>query len=348
MLPVAWPSSETIAHVGVTLVTASGCSASVEHRGSPPAQQEVPPLALGVQHRGSLPARLLARLKVAVRWLVKLIYLFPLLLLAKGALLWIDHWAGDLITVAFVMLLVLFFSVFALVFVLYPLAGPPSRRTLWPALDLPRPERLEQALVKVGYQDVKPTSLDQLASLGQELGAQSELPLRVTGRIVGLRGQRPGEPVARQCWLERQQQVARLLALGVFGVQVEEQLLVLDPELGDASGLYLLGRSGPSVGPPLPPCKQLDRHDQWLRQQSEPGLSIDALAAADGCTLVVGDEIELVAGDHRAEHRLADLTLGGRPLELPPEVAAAPYRDGAHGGLVLSGDARRPLILRKL
>ena len=313
---------------------------------APPAEASLDTPPPQVARRGKLATRSLRTLKRVLKVLVKVLYLFPLLLVAKLVLYLMGHWMGDLITVAFVVLVVLFFTLFALLFVLYPLAGPPSRRIPIPRLRLPRADDLADALAQAGYLEPEMTTTHELAE-HTEPDADVQEPVRVRGRVVGGEDQQVGDLVLRDCWLERDDQVARLLACGSFAVLCDGYPPVVVDTQG-AIHLVVVDRFQ-EAGVGEFEVKHLARYDKWLQDRSSEKMSVLDVAGGQNGALAVGDEVELVAGEYSPIPDVDELRVGGRRLDLArKEGGGGPYRGETQTrALMVRSTEGAPLILCK-
>ena len=299
-----------------------------------------------VIQKGKGAARLLRGLKRVIRLFVKVLYLFPLLLVAKLVLFLMGNWVGDLITVAFVVLVVLFFSLFSLFFLLYAIAGPPSRRILLPRLRLPEEGDLDGAASLAGYKTPEMTTTHALAE-HCEPDAEEWESIRVRGRVVGTTDQTPGDVVLRDCWLEQDGRVARMMAGNSFAVIREG----FPPVVVGLEGAIHLVVAGPYevAGVGELDLKHLAKYEQWLQGRSSNELSVPNLAGGQCCTLTVGQEVELVGGHYGPIPNLDDFRVGGRRLGVEERRSdSIPYRgDRLTRGLRLCSNQGAPLIICK-
>ena len=331
--------------VVVTLVSQGQCLTSNSSGSAPPREtsQETAPAQVIQHHR--VVVRLLHGLKHLIRFFVKVLYLFPLLLLAKLVLLLLDHRAGDMITVAFVGLVVLFFSVLALLMLLYAVAGPPSRRTPVPRLRLPEAYDLGAALERAGYQPLEDTAPHLLAERCEPEAEEGE-PIRVRGRVVGNTDQGEGDVVLRDCWLGLDGQVARVLVGSNFAVVRAGHPPVV-VALDRAIHLVLVGPFRDTGGAAF---AHLPAQDRWLKARAG-GLTTEAVdSGGQQCTLHVGDVVELVAGRYSPIRSMDDYTASGQRLALGSGARDPknPYRgDTPTRGLEVGSDEGAPMIICK-
>ena len=335
---------EAIDHLGLTLVSSDRCEGITGDGVRPPLGQTLDTPPLQVRWRGKRITRVYLRLRWLVRVLVKVVYLFPLLLVAKLVLFLLNSWYGDLITVGFVGLLVLFFSLFAGLFLLYPMVGPPSRRKRNPVLELPGPGDLEQAATLAGYQLMEPTRARQLEG-HCEPGAEQWESLRISGRIAGRAGLQHGQVVLRDCWVQHREQVVRLLVGSSFAV-VRQGYAPVVVDLQQATQLVLAGRFEPGDATPQGlDAGALEPHQKWLEQHA-PGLELSKLQGTR-CCLTVGDEVELIGARYRPVPSMEQLLVRGRSLALD-QAGGSPYRgDRLQRGLRMGSDQGHPLVICK-
>ncbi len=339
-----WPTPEALDHLELTLVDQDR-RVTLARAGAAPAREgsiDTPPPQITERHRGA--ALLLQGIKAVIRVMVKVLYLFPVLLVAKLVLLLMDNPAGDMITVAFVGLVVVFFLVFALLFLVYPLAGPPSRRKPVPRLALFEAGDLDGAAQRAGYDRVASTSPHRLAELCEPDAVEQE-PVRLAGRVVPTAQQDAGDAVLRDCWLMKGDVVMRMMAGGSFTVCAEGAPPVV-VSLEGAVHLVLAGTFSTSGLGQLDTL-DLGQHEAWLRKQAEMSV-VDLAASARCCSLRVGDEVELLGGRYSPIARINDHSTRGRrlaPLQRD-RAEGSPYRgDGTTPGLELRSDEGAPLVV---
>lgn len=158
-------------------------------RGGPPLERPIPLPTTHVRPTRSGAALAHAAVGRAVRILARALYVFPALIVAKLILWLVGSWYGDLITVAFVLLVVAFFAALALWLMLHAIVGPRSTRTRGAALAFAPPSARDAERIA---------------------GA---LPPATTARFVGTvdAGLTPGEPVVVEEWSERDGRLLRLV-----------------------------------------------------------------------------------------------------------------------------------------
>lgn len=341
-----WPSPEALDHLELTLVDVDRRVSLARAGEAPPRERstETPPPQIVLRHRGV--ARVLQGLKVVIRLMVKVIYLFPVLLVAKLVLLLMDHPAGDMITLAFVALVVVFFSLFALLFLLYPFVGPPSKRKPVPRLRLHEAGDLDDAAERAGYDRVAPTTSHLLAELCEPDAVERE-PVLLRGRVMPTARQEDGDAVLRDCWLQKDDTVMRLLAGGSFTVCAEGAPPVV-VSLEGCLHLVLAGEFN-TTGLGQLDAYELGKQEAWLRDRADGMSVVDLAASGRCCTLRVGDEVELLGGRYSPIPSIEDHTARGRrlsPRDQDNRPEGSPYRgDGGARGLELRSDEGAPLVI---
>jgi hypothetical protein len=278
-------------------------------RGSSAADERIVPLSpTHVRVVPSARLRLYGGATTLLRLLARGIYLFPVLLVAKVALLVADSWYGDLITVAFVVLVVAFFAVLAATLLLHLLVGPRSERAARTTFRLDLPE--------VG---------DHERILGM-----SAHPKRYRGLVQA--GLAPGQPVISDQWLERDGMVWRLFEGRCFAVVAEgETPVVVDL----AACPVLLGPYVDTRAEPSAAALVLAR-------------SLADLGEASGarCELRQGDLVEVLAADAQPLDRLEDERLAAvlsTTGERGPYRAG-----GDAGAIVVRSTLEQPAVLRRI
>jgi hypothetical protein len=111
-----------------------------------------------------------------LRVLSRAIYFFPVLIIAKIVLFLMSNPIGDLITVAFVLLVVTFFAVFALTVLLFAIVGPKAQR---------------EARSHVAFAEPRAADLDRII-------ADAQVSVRISGKIDA--GLEHGAPVIVEQW----------------------------------------------------------------------------------------------------------------------------------------------------
>jgi len=155
--------------------------------GASPIDRPVP-VPMSHVRRVATGALVVYRVVVAVlRVLVRALYLFPLLLVAKISLWATGSWYGDLLTVGFVCLVVAFFTVFALTMLMHVIVGPRSKRGNRTSFVFAPP---------------RPRDVSRIASR-----LAPDAPTRIIGVLDA--GLEPGAPVLVEEWSERDGGVER-------------------------------------------------------------------------------------------------------------------------------------------
>jgi hypothetical protein len=278
--------------------------------------------------------------------------------------------------VAFVALLVVFFSLLALLALLYPLVGPASKRRTYPALALDRVDAgRAEALLGVG--GLEPTSPERLESLLQQ---QAELPaVRLRGRVGHVGGDvvgggddgdvaaHVGGLIMADGWAAGEKVVARLFAGHAFVLRGSEGQPLTAVAL--ESPPLLVGSYGGGA-PPLPGLdadeepganEELDADEElgadlrrWLADRSHDAIALRQLR--DGgrwLQLEEGQEVELVATRGQVIHDVDGAMVAGRRLVAGggegEQQAGGPYRqDGVRRGLLLTSTPEDPVLVRVL
>jgi hypothetical protein len=334
-------------HVSVTLVTKDGCRTAITDGRRPLESRECAwPLAHVLVRHPPLVVFFLG-LKTALKVLVRALYLFPVLIVAKIAFWIADSSLGDLISLVFVGLVLITFFLLSILVALYPFVGPPSVRKHKVKLDLVVPDRdnADRALVHTRAQLIQPSRAIELADLGPK--PERPDPVRIRGRIgIGARGE-PGEPVVQVGWVERDGVVASLCMARVFALEAEGQPPVVI-EL-DACP-WLIGEHRPDRSwPDIERAVTADLY-RWLETGSSGAIDLDATRRGAACVLHEGDEIEVIAWDWQPVPSLDALTGRARDLVLGSSSGPnAPYR-GTHAqpALVVRSTPAAPAILRAL
>jgi hypothetical protein len=315
--------------------------------GRPPVEGSCQAPTSHVRQRATGFGRFYELLKAATRPVVKALYIFPVLLVAKLVLWLMGHPAGDVITVMFVGLVVLCFSLLALLVLLYPLVGPRSGRRKELELRPPGAGALPEVLRRAQLADLPLHGPAELARIcdGQ---APADGPLRVRGRLQPCVAEHEG-PLLRDHWLERQGTVARLLLAHPLALVAEGQppLLVTFEDAPTVLGPQR--DAGGAGGDPDPGFERALRG--WLQERAGGRLEPGALLLAPACVLAPGDELELVAAGSEVVQDVSQLALGGHPVRLPGERQGqdqGPYRrDAAGRGLLVTCRPNAPLVLCK-
>ncbi len=125
-----------------------------------------------VRREASGAVRFYDLLRALLRLFARAVYVFPALVVVKLALWLAGVWWGDLLTVAFVALVVATFAVLALTVLMFAIVGPPEDRRTRLAFAAPRDDVFERAARTV--------------------------PTRISGRVDA--GLEPGAPVLVDQW----------------------------------------------------------------------------------------------------------------------------------------------------
>lgn len=329
-------------YVGLALYGAEGNLERGSVGGRAPEEQTAAPARLHIGERHPARTRIFLGLKGVLRPLVVVLYLFPLLLVAKIVLWALGILQGDLITVLFVGLVVLVFFLLALLVLLYPFVGPPSTRSPRQVLDLGE-GALRRGLRALGVDAVPLLPPERLNALCE--GGPLPEPVRVRGRLTACHGH-GAQTLLRDAWLQRAGQTARLVVGRTFALLAPGQPPVVVDLRG---GPWLAARHNPRERLELEPET---RHwiGSWLVERAGGELSLDDLLEGPGYTLEAGVEVELVAPRCEVVRDIDDLVVAGRRVELPAEAdsrAGSPYRqDRTRPGLLVTSTAAAPAIIR--
>jgi hypothetical protein len=125
-------------YVSAQFATENGCSERYVLGEGAPVERAIDLPATHVRRVAKGAARVYELSRVLLRVAARALYVFPALLVVKAALWLAGVWWGDLITVAFVLMVVAFFAIFALTVLLYGIVGPralrdPTERLLFAA-----------------------------------------------------------------------------------------------------------------------------------------------------------------------------------------------------------------------
>ena len=315
--------------------------------GRPLKTQRSKPPTLQVRQVRSGLHRVFVGLKRLIRPFVRALYLFPLLLIAKVVLWVMEHPAGDYITVGFVGLLLVFFSLLAVLALLYPLVGPASRRKTAPALALNDLDaaRAEAAL---GAEGLELTTAARLESLLRSPG-EVQAAVRVRGRVrAASRAGSQGDPLLLDGWVEGEAVVARLFCGSALALEAGEGA---PPVLLDLQAPPLLVGRYAGGAPSLSlPDEQREELAAWLHKRSDGAVELARLLdSGSWLQLVAGQEIELIAARAEVIPDLGAASVAGRRLLLEQPEGGAPYRrDDARRGLLLTCMSGAPVVLRIL
>lgn len=268
--------------------------------------------------------------RAVVRILVKGLWLFPVLLVPKAILWGLDVWYGDLITVAFVVLVVITFGGLSLLSLLHLLAGAKSDRAAAARLRVSLPKRITvpeaaEALHLPAAAIAPPSALAQIAASGATYG-----PLRLRGTVDA--GISFGQPVITERWAEIDGAVVRVVVGSSFALRIEGGPLVAIELLASP---VLLGPYGESLGAMLPAGPT--SASSVLRAAGP------ALAAAPVCVIRQGDPIELFAPTQEIV-ALSALRVDGRA---PPFTTGdgGPYRGEQRPAILVRCVAEAPVVI---
>lgn len=295
--------------------------------------------ALYLPPRVSLLGRLFEGQKRLVWLLARLVYMFPVLLVLKLALYAFD-WqigtvlVGDLITLAWVALLLVFFPMLALFVLLFVLAGPKSRRHGARVLAPPSHLSLDEAAKTLGLAAPAPSERAALQALAASEPSENwihvQAPIRVTGTLR--RFAAGDEPLLlRDRWFDLGDRVVRVL-------EAEPMVVEPDPSPDGALAPIVIDPGGPpSVIAPY---------------AHHPAAPPAALATGDAKVVSAfervlrdGDRVELLAFTVEPVVELREMIVHGRSYKEPPELA---YRGENHRALRARATVDAPVILRVL
>ncbi len=332
--------AEESGFTSVALVSTDEAQELFCRAGGTPADRETPPPALYLRYRLAGAARLFELLKGAIRPLVRLLYIFPLLVLVKLGL----RLAGiesAWITVAFVAVVVLLFALLSLLMLLFPFVGPRSGRDPRPELAIPDSAAARQALEALGQPSLALLDAGQLAALCHP-GAPMPPAIRLRGRLSG--GPGIDGALLSDRWLLRDDGTAvRAFAGRHFAVLAEGQPPVV-VELDGAPWLAARYAGRPFALPPgtdSPAFVELiaahDLDHETLRRDGR------------GYELHAGEEVELLALGYTLLHDASELIIDGRPSQLAGAAAKGPYRRaGASPCLLVRCSPTTPIVIRAL
>jgi hypothetical protein len=271
-------------------------------------------------------SRMLASHKLVVRGLVKLLYLFPLLLIIKLCF-WIGNDPrGDYLTLAFVGLVLLFFLALAVYLVLFLFAGPPSTRRRGWRLDRAAPDPAKRL-----------PPLDGAALRGLLEATAGAGPLRAAGRVRVFNASGEG-PLLSDLWGESAGQALRVTSSRPFLVEDVGQ-----PPLVVPAGVPLLLFA-------YEPAKLGADEESLALQRLQQARQLPPPRELMRLSLSEGSWLQVEAPHHRRVDSLLDLIQDGLSYTPEPdETAASPYRPGAPRPalLALAGD-QEPIVLRSV
>jgi len=253
-------------------------------------------------------ARLYDAVRLLLRLLVRALYFSPILLVPKVALFAMDSWYSDIITLAFVLLVVALFAMASLLVLLHLVVGPRSVR--------------------------RKKSRIAFAPPRADLLLPESARLSVTGRIDAGAGALPGEMVLFERWEEEAGKLTRTLWMKRFAVVSDDQPPVI-VDIEAAPAVYAPYRPDPGEAPPPAIAKALR------------ALGLDAFEqAAPSCTLRHGDIVELAASDTASIPDVDEVPLGNRQLRLATDEGG-PYRGGESvPGTLAKSTLADPIVLR--
>jgi hypothetical protein len=317
--------------------------------GRPPKTQRSKPPTLQVRQVRRGLHRVFVGFKRMIRPFVRALYLFPLLLIAKIVLWLMEHPAGDYITVGFIALLLIFFTLLAVLALLYPLVGPASQRKTSPTLALGDLDAARaEAEAALGAEGLELTTAARLEALLRSPGAV-QAAVRVRGKVrAATRSSSAGDPLLLDGWVEGDAVVARLFCGSALALEAGEGAapVVLDLQAPP----LLVGRyTGGAPSLPLPD-EQREKLASWLNKRSEGVVELARLLdSGSWLRLEAGQEVELVATQTEVLQDLGAASVAGRRLLLDQPEGGAPYRrDDARRGLLVTCTPKAPVLLRIL
>jgi hypothetical protein len=225
-------------------------------------------------------ARLLEGLGPVLRGAGLALYLFPVLLVLKLVLFVLRDPRGDLVTVAFALCVVLFFSLLALWMGLYAVAGPAPER------------RRRFVLHATPLAPDAPVTVAPAALPARKPEAAVKGPFRVRGRARLLAdGLGSDRTVASSLWWVAGDQAVRILALRRFAVEGPRGSVVVSAE----SAFEILGPHRPGEGrPALAPSTREAVSARLAATKPLRGTALETvLADSQGIAIEDGDAIEV-------------------------------------------------------
>ena len=260
-------------------------------------------------------------LRSPLKWGVRCIFLSPLLILLRAALAITAPWASEVVTVAFVGLVVVFFSM--LIVYVFLLACAYLLSTRRPAVEPPySAEGAERGGISLGGLKLPASALPM---------ADARITLR--GRVSSLGDSLPaGEDLlVRDLWLPGATPARRLTRAMDFAVVSEgQQPVVVRLE---SAPLLVSVVEDPAADPALVQEAGPDAHDPEARLLS----------------LRVGQEVEITGVPSGEIVNVSSFELGGRMRVLMPEEGrpAAPYRsDAARPATLMTATPATPVWVR--
>jgi hypothetical protein len=280
----------------------------------------------------------LAAHKRLVRLLGWLICLFPILLIPKLALLFVRDkvgtvLVGDLITIAWVGLLLLFFATISVYLLLFAFVGPRSRRGKGWSVAPPGDIAFERAMAEVvgdgaARRDPSRPSASELHQLVDSLlkgDKPAPHPLLLSGQVRRFGGS--SAELLEDTWYDFPSGVLRELRGLPFILAGDEQ-----PPIVVAPGAVTVLASYAHEGPPprtSPPWEERPRSTHRF-------------------VLAEGRRVEIVGGGIQAVATLDGLVLNGVAYRDDTQ-GEAPYRGGAlRPALLVSSTPELPLLIRRI
>lgn len=353
--PTPSPSSADFVCVGVQRKDRLLLLASVANKPAEQRSAALPIESKRTRDKGS--ARVFTVVASLTRAVAILFWLFPLLLIPKIVLWLLDSRIGDWITVAFVALAVLLFSLVSVVVLLHAVVGPRSRRQLQLALD-EAPPSIDDALAWLQRDPVVATTAALLRKRLTSDGLASDdrhAPLRLRGRLGGATAAaREGKVLLRDSFRSTLP-LARLTRARGFlfwpageGGDEDDSRPPLLVELFEPPTLLARYDKAPEHDEPELGERFVADYDAWSKSLDRQGRRLEHLFNGPTCLLRDGQDVELIAFDVEPVEDLAEARLAGRPLELDQDRKnAGPYRGAARQrSLRLSSTAQSPLIFR--
>jgi hypothetical protein len=307
-------------------------SGTLEHflrAGRRPQERPVPTPESHLRYAPTGGAAVYEGVRALARLFVRAVYLFPVLLVVKIALWAADSWYSDLVTLAFVLLVVALFAIVSLLVLLHLVVGSRSQRRDKARLRFEPPGT---KLDRVPEGRPLPASADALTLWARGEAAPAELC--VSGRIDAGGGAIAGEPVLYDAWEETDGGLTRTFWAKRFALVADEQ----PPVIVDIHAApQVLGDYLPDRGEAAP-AGVAAAMDEGRR-----ALGVAPRGQSQSCTLRHGDMVELVGRQPIAVDDVAEIALGRRRLAVA-SAEGGPYRAGeAVAGLLVSG---APLVVR--
>lgn len=269
------------------------------------AEREVPLLETHIRFVPSGGARVYETVRALVRLLVRALYLSPLLLVPKVVLYAMDSWYSDVITLAFVLLVVALFAMVSLLVLLHLLVGPRSAR------------RTKSRIAFAPPRD--PHMLPE--------------PAGWTGCIDAGAGALPGEMVLFERWDEEPGKLTRTLWTKRFAVVSRDQPPVI-VDIEAAPQVFGPYRPDPGEAPPPAIAKALRALGLGSFEQGAPSF-----------TLRHGDMVELSARDTASVPDVDEVPLGNRKLRLAPNEGGPYRGGESVPGTLAKSTLANPIVL---